>query len=86
MYPHTWSPLLLTIKEKVEKVTEAIYSTVLLNYYRDGKDSNGWHADNEKELGKNPIIASLSFGEERVFQIKHNHLENQKIKLTLEEK
>jgi alkylated DNA repair dioxygenase AlkB len=84
MYPHTWSPLLLTIKEKVEKATEAIYSTVLLNYYRDGKDSNGWHADNEKELGKNPIIASLSFGEERVFQIKHNHLENQKIKLTLE--
>lgn len=84
MYPHTWSPLLLTIKEKVEKATDAIYSTVLLNYYRNGKDSNGWHADNEKELGKNPIIASLSLGEERVFQFKHNHLENQKIKLTLE--
>jgi alkylated DNA repair dioxygenase AlkB len=56
----------------------------LLNYYRDGKDSNGWHADNEKELGTNPIIASLSFGTERVFQLKHNHLENQKINLTLE--
>lgn len=84
MNPHTWSSLLLTIKEKVEKATEAIYSTVLLNYYRDGKDSNGWHADNEKELGINPIIASLSFGAERVFQLKHNHLENQKINLTLE--
>jgi len=84
MYPHTWSSLLLSIKEKVEKATEAIYSTVLLNYYRDGKDSNGWHADNEKELGINPIIASLSFGAERVFQLKHNHLENQKINLTLE--
>lgn len=84
MHPHKWSPLLLTIKEKVEKATETIYSTVLLNYYRDGKDSNGWHADNEKELGTNPIIASLSFGAERVFQLKHNHLENQKINLTLE--
>nr|WP_315157601.1 alpha-ketoglutarate-dependent dioxygenase AlkB [uncultured Flavobacterium sp.] len=84
MHPHKWSPLLISIKEKVEKATEAIYSTVLLNYYRDGKDSNGWHADNEKELGTNPIIASLSFGTERVFQLKHNHLENQKINLTLE--
>ncbi|WP_300976767.1 alpha-ketoglutarate-dependent dioxygenase AlkB [Flavobacterium sp.] len=84
MHPHKWSPLLLTIKEKVEKATETIYSTVLLNYYRDGKDSNGWHADNEKELGTNPIIASLSFGAERVFQLKHNHLQNQKINLTLE--
>lgn len=84
MHPHKWSPLLISIKEKIEKATEAIYSTVLLNYYRDGKDSNGWHADNEKELGTNPIIASLSFGTERVFQLKHNHLENQKINLTLE--
>lgn len=84
MHPHKWSPLLISIKEKVEKATEAIYSTVLLNYYRDGKDSNGWHADNEKELGTNPIIASLSFGTERVFQLKHNHLKNQKINLTLE--
>ena len=41
MHPHKWSPLLMSIKEKVEKTTEAIYSTVLLNYYRDGKDSNG---------------------------------------------
>jgi alkylated DNA repair dioxygenase AlkB len=39
----------------------------LLNLYRDGKDSNGWHADNEKELGQNPVIASLSFGAARNF-------------------
>ena len=84
MHPHKWSPLLMSIKEKVEKATEAMYSTVLLNYYRDGKDSNGWHADNEKELGTNPIIASLSFGAARMFQLKHNHLDNQKINLTLE--
>ena len=73
----------MSIKEKVEKTTEAIYSTVLLNYYRDGKDSNGWHADNEKELGTNPIIASLSFGAERMFQLKHNAIPNQKINIPL---
>lgn len=83
MHPHKWSPLLMSIKEKVEKTTEAIYSTVLLNYYRDGKDSNGWHVDNEKELGTNPIIASLSFGAERMFQLKHNAIPNQKINIPL---
>jgi alkylated DNA repair dioxygenase AlkB len=83
MHPHKWSPLLMSIKEKVEKTTGAIYSTVLLNYYRDGKDSNGWHADNEKELGTNPIIASLSFGAERMFQLKHNAIPNQKINIPL---
>lgn len=83
MHPHKWSPLLMSIKEKVEKTTEVIYSTVLLNYYRDGKDSNGWHADNEKELGTNPIIASLSFGAERMFQLKHNAIPNQKINIPL---
>ena len=83
MHPHKWSPLLMSIKEKVEKTTGAIYSSVLLNYYRDGKDSNGWHADNEKELGTNPIIASLSFGAERMFQLKHNAIPNQKINIPL---
>ena len=71
MQPHPWSLLLQKIKTEVEKVAETNFSTVLLNYYRDGKDSNGWHADDEKELGLNPIIASVSFGAERVFQLKH---------------
>lgn len=83
MNPHKWSPLLLSIKEKIEKATKVPFSTVLLNYYRDGKDSNGWHADNEKELGINPIIASLSFGAERMFQLKHNTIPNQKINISL---
>ncbi|MGL2994136.1 alpha-ketoglutarate-dependent dioxygenase AlkB family protein [Flavobacterium sp. TSSA_36] len=83
MHPHKWSPLLLPIKEKVEKASETIFSTVLLNYYRDGKDSNGWHADNEKELGTNPTIASVSFGAERIFQLKHNHIPHQKLNIPL---
>jgi alkylated DNA repair dioxygenase AlkB len=72
MQPHPWNLLLQKIKSKVESVSDANFTTVLLNQYRDGKDSNGWHADNEKELGTNPIIASISFGAERTFQLKHN--------------
>lgn len=83
MQPHPWNLLLQKIKSEVEKVAETHFSTVLLNYYRDGKDSNGWHADNEKELGRNPIIASVSFGEERKFQLKHNINSNAKMTLNL---
>ena len=75
MQPHHWSPLIIFIKEEVEKICNENFTTVLLNLYRDGQDSNGWHADNEKELGRNPVIASVSFGAERVFQLKHNQLE-----------
>jgi alkylated DNA repair dioxygenase AlkB len=52
--------------------------------YRDGKDSNGWHADNEKELGENPTIASLSFGTERAFHLQHNTEKTLKHKIILE--
>lgn len=72
MHPHPWNSLLTYIKEMVEEVCEVTFTTVLLNLYRDGKDSNGWHSDNEKELGRNPIIASLSLGAERIFHLKHN--------------
>lgn len=75
MQPHNWSPLLMYIKNEIETICEENFTTVLLNNYRNGKDSNGWHADNEKELGRNPIIASVSFGAERVFQLKHNSLD-----------
>ncbi|OUD35382.1 alpha-ketoglutarate-dependent dioxygenase AlkB [Flavobacterium sp. FPG59] len=84
MQPHPWNPLLQMLKKQVEDATDTIFTTVLLNQYRDGKDSNGWHADNEKELGINPIIASLSFGATRNFQMKHNHLKDQKLNLLLE--
>ena len=75
MEPHHWSPLILIIKEELEKICNENFTSVLLNFYRNGQDSNGWHADNENELGENPIIASVSLGAERVFQLKHNKLE-----------
>ena len=84
MQPHLWNSLLQKIKSKVESVTETNFTTVLLNLYRDGKDSNGWHADNEKELGTNPVIASVSFGAERLFQLKHNSIPGLKQNIVLE--
>jgi alkylated DNA repair dioxygenase AlkB len=84
MQPHSWNPLLMFIKNEVEEVVNENFTTVLLNLYRDGKDSNGWHADNEKELGRNPVIASVSFGTERAFHLQHNSIPEAKLKITLE--
>ncbi len=84
MQPHPWTMLLQKIKSRIESISETNFTTVLLNQYRDGKDSNGWHADNEKELGRNPIIASVSFGAERVFQLKHNSILGLKQNILLE--
>lgn len=84
MQPHLFTKELLTIKEKIERVAPCSFTTCLLNLYRDGKDSNGWHADNEKELGQNPVIASISLGAPRFFHLKHNTVKEQKHKLLLE--
>lgn len=66
-----WTPELLSLKNKVAALTQTEYNSVLLNYYRDGQDSMGYHQDNEKELGKNPTIASISLGTKRKFLLKH---------------
>ncbi|MGB6268435.1 MAG: alpha-ketoglutarate-dependent dioxygenase AlkB [Olleya sp.] len=84
MYPQVFNSALSEIKEKVAQHVGTIFTTCLANLYRNGQDSNGWHADNEKELGKNPIIASVSFGEARYFNLKHRHNKNLKQKLLLE--
>jgi alkylated DNA repair dioxygenase AlkB len=59
------------LRLEVQKRTGNKYNALLINYYRDGQDSNGWHADNEKTLGPNPSIASISLGAERTFELKH---------------
>lgn len=84
MHPHAWTPLMVYLKEAVEDICNEGFTTVLLNLYRNGKDSNGWHADNEKELGQNPVIASLSFGADRVFQMKHNTIPSLKQNVLLQ--
>ena len=84
MYPENFSEELQQIKNKVETKVNAKFTTCLANLYRNGNDSNGWHADNEKELGQNPIIASVSFGAERYFHLKHKHDKSLKQKLLLQ--
>jgi alkylated DNA repair dioxygenase AlkB len=79
-----WSPLMKSIKEDVELATGCEFNICLANFYRDGSDSNGWHADNEKELGKNPVIASISLGEERFFHLRHNENKEWRYKFPLE--
>ena len=70
---HNWNNLLLDIKEKIEAITSFEFNSVLANLYRDGNDSMGLHSDDEKELGRNPVIASLSLGESREIYFKHKH-------------
>jgi len=71
MHPHNWTTTLLQIKQRIETVAGVRFTSALLNYYRDGKDSMGWHRDNEKELGINPVIGSVSFGNSRTFQLRN---------------
>lgn len=84
MQPNSFNKELVGIKAKIETITDVAFSTCLLNLYRDGSDSNGWHADDEKELGINPIIASVSFGAERIFHFKHKKKKDLKEKLVLQ--
>jgi len=83
MQPITFTPTLFDIKSKIEKRLNSQFTSCLLNLYRNGQDSNGWHADNEKELGLNPVIASLSLGAERVFHMKHRNDKKEKLKINL---
>lgn len=80
-----WTPTLLKIKNKLEHFCEFSFTSVLLNLYRNGKDSNGWHADDEPALGTNPYIASLSFGATRSFHIRHIKEKSLKQKIDLED-
>ena len=69
--PLPWTDLLLEIRNRVETVTATAFNSVLINYYRDNRDSMGFHSDDEPELGESPVIASVSLGEQRTFVMKH---------------
>jgi len=81
--PLCWTDELLQLKSMVEPAAGITFNSVLLNYYRDGQDSVTWHSDNETVMGSHPVIASLSFGQVRSFDIrlKANHSEKYSIKL-----
>ena len=67
-----WIPIVKELKQQVERVCQSPFNSVLLNWYRNGEDKMGWHADNEAELGTMPSIAMVSLGETRTFQYRHN--------------
>ncbi|MGE8499123.1 MAG: alpha-ketoglutarate-dependent dioxygenase AlkB family protein [Pseudomonas sp.] len=68
--PQPWTPLLAEIRTRVQDEVGQPLNGVLLNYYRDGNDSMGWHSDDEAELGRNPLVASLNLGGTRRFDLR----------------
>lgn len=72
MQPLRWTAELLRVRQCIEQAAETRFSNVLLNLYRSGQDSVAWHSDDEKALGRNPVIGSVSFGQTRVFQMRHS--------------
>lgn len=69
--PLPWTARLLALKASVERATHSRFNSVLMNYYRNERDSMGMHSDDEPELGAEPVIASLSFGEARTLVFRH---------------
>ncbi len=85
LQPLPWTPVLWRLKQRIETLTQERFNSVLLNYYRDHNDSMGMHSDDERELGKQPAIASLSLGEARDFILKHRRRKDLKpVKLPLD--
>jgi alkylated DNA repair dioxygenase AlkB len=82
--PMPWTPELLEIKARVEPLAGIRFNSVLLNYYRDGNDSVAWHSDKENILGKRPVIASVSFGQVRSFDIRNKQCHDEKYSVKLE--
>lgn len=76
-----WTAALLELKAIVEELSDSCFNSCLLNLYHSGEEGMSWHSDNEKELGEEPVIASLSLGAERKFAVKHKE---SKEKLTLQ--
>lgn len=83
MHPTDWTSTLLDLKTRVEGITGVSFNSVLLNLYRNGNDSMGWHSDDEPELGPNPVIASLSLGGTRRFMLRHRREKDLKHQLEL---
>lgn len=84
LHPHPFTPTLLNIKQQIEQFApHTQFNSVLLNFYRNGADSMGWHADDEPELGKNPIIASVNLGATRRFLLRRTNNKHIKHEIAL---
>ena len=83
MEPNPWTDELREIKQSIEVESGISFNSVLINYYRDGQDRVAWHSDDEKELGKNPVIGSVSFGAERTFKLRHKQYKENNLKQSI---
>jgi alkylated DNA repair dioxygenase AlkB len=70
LVPERFDPLLDSVRAQVETLSGARFNSMLANLYRDGSDAIGWHSDDEPELGREPVIASVSFGAARRFDLR----------------
>lgn len=70
-----WTPELTALKSIAEKHTNSLFNSCLLNLYHDGSEGMSWHSDDEKSLGRNSTIASISLGAEREFRFKHKRMD-----------
>lgn len=68
-----WLPVLDELRQRLQTLAQSSLNSVLVNLYRDGNDSVAWHSDDEPELGRNPLIASISLGVEREFHLRHRY-------------
>lgn len=82
--PLPWTPTLDSLRERIFEASQLHFNSLLINQYRNERDSVSWHSDDEPELGQNPIIASLSLGAARRFELKQKKSIRKKISLTLE--
>lgn len=85
MEPHPWAPVLREVADRIEPLAGVRFNSVLCNRYRSGADTVGWHRDNEPELGPEPVIASVSFGDTRRFLLRHRKRKGLRAELALED-
>lgn len=83
--PQPWTPALAALRNRVAAASGAVFNSVLANRYRDGRDAMGWHADDERELGPAPLIASLSLGATRRFVLRRKDDARRRVELALED-
>jgi alkylated DNA repair dioxygenase AlkB len=81
--PRAWTPVLSELRARIAAIVPTPFNSVLLNFYRNGADGMGWHADDEPELGRDPVIASVSLGEVRRFRLRHRRRSEQRLDLDL---
>ena len=81
--PSPWPDVLCPLRQRLQTELDVVFNSVLANRYRDGRDAMGWHSDDERELGSQPVIASVSIGAVRRFSLKHRNVPDLKLALDL---